>query len=58
MNIYMKLLHTDSRIRENKKELRNAQDEKRIKELVKALEADYKLKGQYEKEIVSMRGTK
>jgi hypothetical protein len=58
MNIYLKLLHTDSRIRENRKELCNAQDEKRIKELVKDLEADYKLKDQYEKTIVAMRGTK
>lgn len=58
MNVYIKLLHTDWRIRDNRKELRNTRDEKRIKELVEALEADYKLKDQYEKEIVAMRGKK
>lgn len=58
MNLYTKLLHTDCRIRENKKELRNSKDEKSIKKLVEALEADYKLKDQYEKEIVAMRYNK
>ena len=58
MNLYLKLLHTDCRIRENQKELRNSKDEKSIKKLVEALEEDYKLKDQYEKEILSMRYNK
>lgn len=58
MNVYLKLLHTDSRIRENRKELRNTRDDDKIKKLVEALEADHKLKDQYEKEIVAMRGIK